>query len=215
LNAEGGTIDLLVGVGVGGCEAGIDGELRSGMRPGEPGGEAVVDIEASALVPCGEERPCCEAWLLERFLSTSGLSARTDGPKARFGVELAASKSGGGSSCRDVEAANAIASAPYGMPKRANDSRDEMIASCSGVGPDFGYVNSVRTSVCGSGAEIACSESEDVEVSPAGGERGRPSVRKAEEVMCMNDAVVDVEVDGRCETRLDEPSRPCPCEVVE
>lgn len=64
-------------------------------------------------------------------------------------VEAAVSKSGGGCirSSRD-EDAKAIASAPYGTPKRAKASLEEMTFSCSAVRPVFGYVNSVRVTVC-------------------------------------------------------------------
>jgi len=79
--------------------------------------------------------------------------------------EAEAWKSGGGSkSCRDVDAAYAIASAPYGIPKRANASREEISLSCSGVGPAFGYVNSVRVRVWVSGADMELSEMEEGEV---------------------------------------------------
>ena len=58
----------------------------------------------------------------------------------RLEVEASASKSGGGGwrSCREVEAANAMASAPYGTPKRARASGDEINLNCSGVGPVLG-----------------------------------------------------------------------------
>lgn len=58
----------------------------------------------------------------------------------RFGVDAAASKSGGGGpkSCLEVDAANAMASAPYGMPNLANASLDDISFNCSGVGPDLG-----------------------------------------------------------------------------
>lgn len=59
--------------------------------------------------------------------------------------------------------AYAIASAPYGIPKRTNWSREDMNLSWSGVGPAFGYVNSVRTTVCVSGADIAFTEMVDCE----------------------------------------------------
>ena len=73
--------------------------------------------------------------------------------------EAAASKSGGGSckSCLEDDA-NAIASGPYGTANLANESRDEMTFSCSGVGPAFGYVNSVRLRVCVRGAEMELRE---------------------------------------------------------
>ena len=73
--------------------------------------------------------------------------------------EAEASKSGGGQSKSCLEDdANAIASAPYGTANLANESRDEMTLSCSGVGPAFGYVNSVRLRVCVRGAEMELRE---------------------------------------------------------
>ena len=63
---------------------------------------------------------------------------------------------GGSSSALDADAANAIASAPYGFPNRAKLSLLEMSFSWSGVGPPFGYVNSVLTSVCVNGDDIEC-----------------------------------------------------------
>lgn len=75
------------------------------------------------------------------------------------------SKSGGGSrSCLDALAAKAIASRPYGMPNLAKDSLDDISFNCSGVGPDLGYVNSVRVRVCVRGAEMELREIMEGEV---------------------------------------------------
>ena len=56
----------------------------------------------------------------------------------------------------ELDAANAIASAPYGRPNRAKLSRLEISRTWSGVGPFFGYVNSVLTSVWVSGFDMEC-----------------------------------------------------------
>jgi hypothetical protein len=40
------------------------------------------------------------------------------------------------------------------MPNLENASREDINLTCSGVGPDFGYENSVRVAVCVNGAEI-------------------------------------------------------------
>jgi hypothetical protein len=55
-------------------------------------------------------------------------------------ARITLSKSGGGTlrSARDVDAANAIACAPYGTPNRPRLSRLEMSRICSGVGPERG-----------------------------------------------------------------------------
>ena len=54
-------------------------------------------------------------------------------------VDAAVSKSGGGCSrSKRDDDANAMASAPYGTPKRENASLDEMTLSCSAVGPVLG-----------------------------------------------------------------------------
>jgi hypothetical protein len=60
--------------------------------------------------------------------------------RVRLVIEDAASKSGGGGSrsCREAEAANAMASAPYGTPKRTSASGDDINLNCSGVGPVLG-----------------------------------------------------------------------------
>jgi hypothetical protein len=96
-----------------------------------------------------EEVGLCLDWLV------SGLGS-CDSEDPDLGTS---SKSGGGSrSALDVLAANAIASAPYGNPNRAMDSREEINFTCSGVGPDCGYVNWVRMAVCVSGDEMELRE---------------------------------------------------------
>jgi len=75
------------------------------------------------------------ALLVERSLDGPCL----EGERGDAASGTTESKSGGGSrSWRDDEAANAIASGPYGTPNRANDSRDEITLSCSAVGPVLG-----------------------------------------------------------------------------
>lgn len=79
----------------------------------------------------------------------------------RLSVLVISSNSGGGTpgnSTLLVLAAYAIASSPYGTPNLWNASLLEINLTCSGVGPVLGYVNSVRTRVCESGAEIELRE---------------------------------------------------------
>lgn len=97
------------------------GDVESRVGPASPRDNASESSISAAL-------------LVERSL---------DGPAAGLGrwvSEPVASNSGGGGSksCRDADAANAMASAPYGFPNRANVSLDEMSLSWSGVGPALG-----------------------------------------------------------------------------
>lgn len=97
-----------------------------------------------------------------------------------------------GNSTLDVLAANAIASCPYGTPNLANDSLDEISLSCSGVGPDFGYVKPVRTSVCESGDEMELTEIMDGDV------RFCCSSRRDRERDMLLNIEPEPENDGRC-----------------
>jgi hypothetical protein len=129
-------------------------------------------------------------------------SVRRDGPTklplalGTCGVppNCTASKSGGGlRSCLELEAANAIASGPYGTPNLAMESRLEMSFSCSGVGPAFGYVNSDLISVCVRGAEIELTEIKEGEFMRSGStvtfERGRVKVRKGVRTVADGDCL--------------------------
>ncbi len=78
---------------------------------------------------------------------------------------ISSNPGGGSKSILELDAAYAMASAPYGLPNRAKLSRLEMNRTWSAVGPFFGYVNSVLTSVCVSGWEIECKLINDGDVS--------------------------------------------------
>lgn len=126
---------------------------------------AVAEVERSAEVPSSTS-----------VVSASILDCDLDGATS--------SNSGGGCegrSIRDVLAANAIASWPYGRPNRAKDSREAMSLICSGVGPDLGYVNSVRTSVCVRGDEMELTERVEGEF-----KWGESSRRDRERDMALN-----------------------------
>ena len=72
----------------------------------------------------------------------------TLGPASTVGLS-----NGGGRVSRLASAcACACAATPYGTPNLPTVSRELMNFICSVVGPFLGYANSVRTSVCGSGA---------------------------------------------------------------
>lgn len=60
-----------------------------------------------------------------------------------------------------------MAAEPYGTANLPIDSLDEIIFSCSGVGPALGYVNSVRTAVYVNGAEIEFKDIREGELSRA------------------------------------------------
>ena len=101
---------------------------------------------------------------------TLGLSLSGDGDgddPAPLGPATSSKPGGGSKSILDDDAAYAIASGPYGIPKRTMFSRLAMSRSCSGVGPPLGYVSSVFTSVCVSGAEIECRLISDGDVRPS------------------------------------------------
>lgn len=145
-------------------EVGDGGVASAGCTSSERGG--FPDVNALELVLFASEIigfPCVNA--LEVALSTSGLGESKLG-RAWLST---ASKSGGGMerSALDAEAlaAKATASGPYGKPNLPNVSLEEMNLTCSAVGPDLGYVNSVRIAVCVRGAEIEWREINDGEVS--------------------------------------------------
>jgi hypothetical protein len=131
--------------------------VATGMPSGA--GSACLSDEAPATCACTGETPLLlpsatpvlfDVSGIGKEMALSDLTSETTAP-----LPASDSKSGGGSnSCLDVDAAYAIASAPYGIPNLAKFSLDEISFSCSGVGPAFGYVNSVRTAVWVSGADI-------------------------------------------------------------
>lgn len=86
---------------------------------------ALDEVVFAALVPVsscdpelGDSRPSC----------------------SRIPLPLATSSNpgGGSKSILELDAANAMASAPYGLPNRAKLSRLDMSRTWSGVGPFFG-----------------------------------------------------------------------------
>jgi hypothetical protein len=89
-----------------------------------------------------------------------------------------------------VLAWKATASSPYGKPKRAKDSREAMSLICSAVGPDRGYVNSVRMVVCVNGADIEFMDTVEGDVR-CGESRRRERARD----MILNP---EPDCDGRC-----------------
>lgn len=127
---------------------------RDAFRPGLDGLAALFGGD-SAPVSGAEKLVCANGDEIAGSPSTP-VAAAESSPSNAGG--------GGSSSSRDVAAACAIASAPYGTPKRPRLSRDEMKRICSGVGPSLGYRNSVRTSVWGRGAEMEFREMTDGDV---------------------------------------------------
>lgn len=183
-NAEGGGPVDGVGPSCGGAAGGSVRDATSSSAGGSTSTCSRVSAGGSAS---GDDRGEGSSALGD---STSGCDS--DGPAT-------SAKSGGGKSTLEADAAYAMASGPYGTPKRAKDSRDEMSRSCSGVGPDFGYVNSVRTSVCVSGDEMEFSEITEGEFRFAPRlfvERVRDTVRNADDEKLNTDP--DPEWDGRC-----------------
>lgn len=133
---------------------------------GDGGVASAGAVSSTGSVPSKEDEGSCDAIALELallFASAAGLGTSTLGRM----LLSTASKSGGGidKSCLDAEAANATASGPYGRPNLPNVSLDEINLTWSGVGPERGYVNSVRIAVCVNGAEMELSEINDGEVS--------------------------------------------------
>ncbi len=109
--------------------------------------------------------PACSPFDPDPELGVSTLGCGEDVVPAPLATS--SNPGGGSNSALDADAAYAIASAPYGRPKRAKLSRLEISLSWSGVGPPFGYVNSVFMSVCDNGDEMECKLIIDGDVRPS------------------------------------------------
>ncbi|EIN14484.1 hypothetical protein PUNSTDRAFT_41683 [Punctularia strigosozonata HHB-11173 SS5] len=145
LKDEGGTTEGMTGVteAVDGPASGevvdVVGADSSGIGSSAmPGGEASAGELWSVDSATGKlsvvEPDAAEAPLPVRACDASG-----EGPALSVEALVTLSKSGGGTrSALDVDAANAMASAPYGTPNRPSDSLLEMSLIWSGVGPDLG-----------------------------------------------------------------------------
>lgn len=136
----------------------VDADVAAGVIDGEDSSALEVDVEVSSKRGPDPEGPSTsggeckpsedstigrdvrdekESSTPAELLSERNLECPSLG-KRWLSEPLGASKSGGGcKSCLEADA-YAIASAPYGRPNRANDSLEEIIFTCSGVGPDFG-----------------------------------------------------------------------------